>query len=403
MRPVLHRAAAVVFVAVLSAAARPQPESPKPNESEILRSFRQHDYPRAAELIDQSLQDSPRDPRLLYNAACARSLMGEQDQAGKFLLQAVQAGFRDFSHMRRDADLDGMRGHPMYRAMISARDAADPMLAKREVDRWRREHGEEAYRFEDDPEHKIQFITWLDDARHQAMRDMLDREADQLSRTLFAEGRRHYIIIAVPTPADAAKLLPERHVHGSYQHSRGLLISVDAGSALRHEFFHALHHHHMDQIGQQHPLWIQEGLAALYEDYEIQDDGSIRFLPNERRNIVKAMSREGRLIPLDRFVAMSDADFAADPAGNYAQARAVFEFVAEQNLLGGWYAAYVRNFRVDSTGMKAILDVLQQSPANMETQWRQWLDSKSTIVSQIPRKADVVKIPSHESSPPSGE
>ena len=34
------------------------------------------------------------------------------------VLQAVQAGFKDFSHMRRDADLQGMREHPMYRALI---------------------------------------------------------------------------------------------------------------------------------------------------------------------------------------------------------------------------------------------------------------------------------------------
>jgi hypothetical protein len=361
---------------------QPQPDSSNPDDSDIQRRFQLRESGRAAELIDRSLQRSPRDALMLYNAACARALLNEHDLAGQFLLKSVQAGFKDFSHMRRDPDLISMRDHPVYRALIDARDSADAMLAKREVDKWRTEHGEEFYRYEHDEAGRLWFISSLDDTQHEAMRAMLDRESEQLSRTLFGHGPRHQIIVIVPTPADAAKLLPDRHVHGSYKHMRGVLIAADTGAALRHEFVHALHHNHMDQLGQQHPLWIQEGLAALYEDYELNDDGTIVFLPNERRNVAKSMARENRLMPMDQFIAQGEEAFAARPGPNYVQARAVFEYLADHNLLDSWYAEYVTTFQRDSSGALALSVIFGQSVQDIAADWRRWLDDQPTVVTQ---------------------
>jgi hypothetical protein len=378
----LRQAAGSLCVALLCAAQSPQPQTRIPDDSEILRSFEAHDYPRAAELIDQSLHRSPGDALMLYNAACARALLKEYDLAGQFLLKAVQAGFKDFSHMRRDPDLIGMREHPVYQALVDARDSADAMLAQREVDKWRKDHGDQFYRYEHDQARRLHFITSLDETEHAAMRDMLDREADHLAATLFESGPRRSIIIVTPTPADVAKLMPDRHVHGTYKHMKGMLIAADTGPSLRHEFFHALHHNHMDRVGQQHPLWIQEGLAALYEDYELNDKLSVTFLPNERRNVAKSMARDGRLLTLDAFISQTDDEFAARPALNYVQSRSVFEFLAERGVMQTWYEEYVRGFDRDSSGGAAMIAALGKPLHEIDKDWRQWLDGKPTIVTQ---------------------
>jgi hypothetical protein len=382
MGHLLRLFACAVCVSLLCDATQAQPGLPTPDDAEILLSFRDGDYQRAADLLDESLRTSPGDALALYNAACARSRLGQRDLAAQFLLKAVQAGFKDFSHMQRDADLIAMRDHAMFRALVDARAAADAMLAQREVDKWRKEHGDEFYRYEHDEARRIQFITSLDETDHAAMRDMLDREADHLASTFFGADPRRYVIIVNPTPADAAKLLPDRHVHGTYKHMKGMLIAADTGASLRHEFFHALHHNHMDRVGQQHPLWIQEGLAALYEDYELDSEGAITFLPNERRNIAKSMARENRLLPLDQFAALNDTDFSAKPARNYVQARTLFEFLADRDLLEQWYHAYTRHFSRDTTGVQALMEVFNLPIADIDAAWRKWLDEQPTIVTQ---------------------
>ena len=55
-----------------------------------------------------------------------------------------------------------------------------------------------------------------------------------------------------------------------------------------------MHYGHMARLGQRHPLWVQEGLATLYEDYDLDTAGTVRFLPNRRHNIARRRARSGR-------------------------------------------------------------------------------------------------------------
>jgi tetratricopeptide (TPR) repeat protein len=66
---------------------------------------------RAAEL-------SPRDPVLMYNLACLFSLLNDQDEAVQWLSKSIQLGRRDFEWMKRDPELDNIRNHPGYLALI---------------------------------------------------------------------------------------------------------------------------------------------------------------------------------------------------------------------------------------------------------------------------------------------
>ena len=59
----------------------------------------------------------PDDPLVQYNLACSFSLTAEYRKAANALRKAIQYGYRDFDHLRRDTDLDPLRRQPAYTAI----------------------------------------------------------------------------------------------------------------------------------------------------------------------------------------------------------------------------------------------------------------------------------------------
>ena len=99
----LGRAAAVVVAALLCAAAVGAGGTALAED--MYRRLTDPRGARAAELISQHLQDRPHDAVMLYNAACVQCRLHEPERGASLLIDAVKAGFGDFSHMRRDPDL----------------------------------------------------------------------------------------------------------------------------------------------------------------------------------------------------------------------------------------------------------------------------------------------------------
>lgn len=62
----------------------------------------------------------PRDPRVKYHLACNLARLGHRDDAIHALSQALELGFRDFEHLEFDPDLESVREHPNYQALIRA-------------------------------------------------------------------------------------------------------------------------------------------------------------------------------------------------------------------------------------------------------------------------------------------
>ncbi|MCP3058380.1 hypothetical protein LXT21_06330 [Myxococcus sp. K38C18041901] len=82
-----------------------------------------------------------------YNAACAASLLNQGEEALMWLGRAADEGFDDVAHMKKDTDLDNVRGLPGFAAVekrvadeaakqLAAADPAlrDELLARMEVD-----------------------------------------------------------------------------------------------------------------------------------------------------------------------------------------------------------------------------------------------------------------------------
>lgn len=376
----LGRAAAIAAAALLGAAAVGVGGSGL--EEEIYRRLADHDDVAAAELIEKYLQRRPNDPVMLYNGACVRTRLNEPERAATFLINAVKAGFNDFSHMRRDPDLRPLHDHGIYNAILRARDAADPLLAKRQVDMWRERYKTSDYRIEGDDELHVNFVTTLDDAALASISQLLQAQDDLLKQELFGSPPRHYVLIALLDAHDAANRLRDSHTPGIYRHRRRELITIDTGRSLRHEFVHVVHHSHMDELGQEHPLWIQEGLAALFEVYELSADGAAAFGPNDRQNVAKRMARTGELMRWSELMAISKQTLPSEAGRFYSQLRSFFRFMAERELLKPWYVDYTEHFDNDNSGLLSLERVFGLSMGEIDRNWRAWLDEQPTIVNQ---------------------
>jgi hypothetical protein len=327
-----------------------------------------------------------------YNQACALSRLGETDRAASALFRAVQAGFADFARMREDPDLEAVRDTELYQAILEASSRVETRRAEDAIERWKRTYDRERYRFEVDQPRRLAFATALDATAHAEMCRMLRDELDHLVATLFEAPPDYFVLIAVPTPEDAHVLFGgDEQVGGRYEHHEHRVIARNIGTSLRHEFVHALHYGHMERLGltKAHPIWIQEGLAALYENYRIDEDGAFIFLANDRDVIVRQRLRVGNLIWSELF-SMPAERFMRQAGHTYPEARSIFTFLADQNLLTPWYRAYVKSFERDPTGAVAFEEVFARPLAEVETEWRDWIRTRERRHRRGQRRLDAL-------------
>jgi hypothetical protein len=60
----------------------------------------------------------PSNPTAHYNLACSLALVKRNAAALRSLRQAVELGYRDFDWMQQDPDLDGLKNHPEFIALL---------------------------------------------------------------------------------------------------------------------------------------------------------------------------------------------------------------------------------------------------------------------------------------------
>jgi hypothetical protein len=393
MRRLLGHITVLALAAIL---AGPTLAAPSSLERSIYQSFLDGDFPRAARLLETHLEEFPNDPVMLYNAACVYCHLKQPDRAASYLRRAVDAGLSDLGQIAGDPDLEPIRDHPIYRSLIRRLQRAANGGAAEALERWRSYYGDDHYLYDHDEKRRIAYATALDRTSHQEMRRMIEQQADQMEQALFEPSPDSYLLIAVPTPRDARRLFNNNdQAGGIYEHDKRRLIARDIGSSLRHELVHALHYAHMDRVGQRHPLWIQEGLATLYEACVLDDGPTAVFLPNERHNIVKGLALADRLIRWRELFELSDDEFMAKAGQLYPQVRSIFEFLADQGKLSCWYAALVENFRQDPTGARAFQMCFNQPLAEVERQWRRWITTRPKVDVAIDKGDAALGIESH--------
>jgi len=78
------------------------------------------DVPRGLEWAAQALATDPEEPMILYNVACIRALAGQAEDALDCLEKAVKTGLVEKGWIVSDSNLDLLRGHPRYQAVVSS-------------------------------------------------------------------------------------------------------------------------------------------------------------------------------------------------------------------------------------------------------------------------------------------
>jgi tetratricopeptide (TPR) repeat protein len=76
--------------------------------------------------IDEGLRMDRRLVRLMpdnatahYNLACSLALKKRKADALRSLERAVELGYKDHDWMTQDPDLDGLKGHPAFKALVA--------------------------------------------------------------------------------------------------------------------------------------------------------------------------------------------------------------------------------------------------------------------------------------------
>lgn len=410
MTPVLRWSLAVLVCVFTLAAAPPA------DEAALERALQARDFATADRLIAARIEAGERDPILHYNHACVLAQLGRKDEAEKRLLDAIKAGFLDFGTMEADADLEPIRGSRTYEAIMEARERVEAEAAERArtrggspsasptsspaprnrsrapdpVAKWKSDHPEpfgekKGYRYERDDDSSITYATFLDETSHTRMKLVLDELEAHLLRAYFTKPPTESVLVAIVRPEDAKRYLDRPEVKGMYLHSARRLVSRDTGQSLQHEFVHLMHFAHMERTGQRHPIWIQEGIASLYEDYTLRADGSIEFHPNIRFNFARRAVLAKQSVRWSTLFAMDGERFMRDAEQLYPEVRAIFEFFAREGRLESFYRSLCQTVGSDPTGSAAVEKAFDAPLATVEERWKKWMTERGAVDDTIAR------------------
>ena len=341
-----------------------------------------------------------------YNLACVRAMKGDAPQAMELVTQAVERGFCDIYELKREPVFAKLRETPEFAKLVESwpqiltrRIDKDIELAKKDVPARGTPYAESK-----NDRLRVAYLIGFDDKANQAAKLEVELVADWALPELFP-GMDHdddrvndaWVTIVLP-PHDAfVQWLVKEYgpaatngfsaIGGAYNHDEKRLVSQDLGSTLRHEFMHVLHWRHCVRLGQTHPVWIQEGLCSLVEDFEVHGDGAgaiIEPVESWRTNIAKRREHNGTLMPIEQLAQMPREKFQGfRPLANYALARTFFLYLWRQHKLGPWYKAYTESFKTDPTGISAIEQVFAKPLAQINKDYRAWVRALPEVAEEI--------------------
>lgn len=371
-------ALALVLSLVLAGAS---PQVPTREWEDFESAIAAEDATQALREARELVEHDERDPQAWFALVRAQALAGDIEATSEALRRALGLGFVDLHRFARDPVLEELRTSDLGVWLFENwRDRLDTR-AEKEAAALSGALGD-GYSIEVDETLRVRVISALDDELTAFAREELVR-VHGFSESLFPAATEDrpdpWVLVILPTPEDARRLLPDPRASGVYDHDRKGLVVTDIGPALRHEFFHALHWRHMERLGQRHPVWVREGLATLVEDVHGRGD-TLEILPSWRTNIAKRLARIKRLRPWVSFAQLDARRFTGTrPVSNYAQARALYHWLHDTDRLEAWYAEYTTTFDEDPTSpLDALIAVADDGEA-WEPAFRDWLIAQDDV------------------------
>ncbi len=154
----------------------------------------------------------------------------------------------------------------------------------------------------------------------------------------------------------------------SEHHALVMNISTGGGT-LVHEMVHAFMHGNVPSC----PVWINEGLASLFEQCALRD-GHIIGRVNWRLTGLKEALAADEAPAWAHLAVMTDREFyQVGTAANYATARYLLLWLQERGLLLRFWKAWLAGMKDDPRGLDTVLALFPgEAPAAVEARWREW-------------------------------
>ena len=320
--------------------------------------------------------------RCLYNLASVQAANGESDAALDDLERAADNGFTDFSHLKHNPAFASLRDLPRYRRLLAREDLIRHHAAEQILDELKSQFGADYLYAIDEPRRLIFAAHTSPDALVALQRELAVESASEWAE-VFSHKPDEFIRVVVASPSDFAKLERRRNIGGRYDDSTRTLLVKTTGPELRHEFTHALHAADQRALDQQHPAWLSEGLATLYENARLEpsdDDLKERMIPDQKARLgrMRFEARRQNFIPLTGLVTMDSAMFTSRANLSYDEAGTLLLYLYEHQLLKKFYDVYTAGYRRDPTGRDALEKVTGLTLAQLQKQWVQWLLGRTT-------------------------
>ncbi len=355
------------------------------------QAFAEGDYRAAKRHLEDHIEHAPESFVAHYNMACALAKLGDLEAAEQHLTKAIGFGFADLHQLRRDDYLAPLRDRQLYNDLLhgwplvlDARKQANITRDEQFVPRKRERRTLEPLRLE--------IISAHDPTATNAAIGELEALGAWLHENAFPEiqsepwhSHAAWVNVVLPDPKQFGEWQMVTFgdesgsgfstIGGAYDHDRKRLVSKDLGATLRHEFVHVLHWRDMSRTGQRHAMWVQEGIAALVEDYETSPTGQITPVPSWRTNMVKRLLDANRLLTLEQLAGTElDRFSASKPLAKYAHARAIFLYLNDHDAIPTFFREYEDTHRADPTGLTALRRALAiESQDELETSFRDWI------------------------------
>ncbi|HEY7117560.1 MAG TPA: DUF1570 domain-containing protein, partial [Tepidisphaeraceae bacterium] len=326
--------------------------------------LKKKDYAGAEDILMEALALDPNHSTNIYNMACLKALTNRPDQAMAYLERAADAGFTDFIHIEQDTDLASLHQLPRYKALIAAKEQYQKKDAERAVTNLRSQLGSK-YLVDLDPDAKLIFAANTDKETLASVKKWLGMQARSQWQQLFEHRPDQYIAIVLPSAEDYRKIIRQPGVEGIYVHTARMLIAKRLGQVMTHEFTHAMHAGDLDPLGQEHPIWIVEGLASMFEAAQFEGD---KLVPHDNYRLwyLRAAARVNKLIPLEKLITWDQKQFVNQANMAYGEASSVMLYLYESGLLRPFYDAFKANFAHDPTGRATLEQVTGRSLHDFE-------------------------------------
>ena len=340
-------------------------------QSRVAGAFARDDLDAVEPILRELIELEPENFVNWYNLACARARKGDDADAIEYLRGAIEHGFIDINHLRADASLAAIHDTPEYRAIIANWDTLVEAHADANLAIVQKLYNPRRYTIVKDPHLRLAYYSAFDEEDFEAARREIDLIADWANEHVFPGindpdflADKPWIVVVLPTRPDFQRWATSvygpgainsmNQIGGSYMHDKKRLVAQDLGTSLRHEFFHVLHWRDNMHYRQGHPVWIQEGLCSLIEDYDVVD-GEIVPVPSWRTNTAVRLARSGNMMHLRDLASTPRSRFTGTrPLAHYAQARTLFLYLYQEGKLKEWYATYRETFNEDTTGILAL-------------------------------------------------